>query len=273
MLVIIGLIIGGILVGRDLIRSSQLNTIVSDKEKYVTAVYTFRDKYGELPGDMKTATKMWGVAGGSASDNYTTSCYAGMNNYSPGVTITCNGDGDQNIGCAGTQLWQLPCGPEGFLVWQHLADAKLISGAFVPTSSPNDPQGHQMALESLATNVPVSKVDSGAGWSIWYLCVPSSENMVFTGTGCSNKIFYGAASSSANFNWTDLAFYPTFTTAEAKRMDQKVDDGKPGTGNVTTFTTNAPFGGSCATTALSATANYDLTQSGPQCSLIFNGKF
>ena len=55
-LVIIGLIVGGVLVGRDLIRSAELQTIITDKNKYITAVNTFRTKYNELPGDMKTAT-------------------------------------------------------------------------------------------------------------------------------------------------------------------------------------------------------------------------
>ena len=52
-LVIIGLIVGGVLVGQDLIRAAAVRAQVSQIEKYNTAVNTFRDKYGALPGDIQ----------------------------------------------------------------------------------------------------------------------------------------------------------------------------------------------------------------------------
>ncbi len=51
-LVIIGLLIGGVLVGRDLVNSAALRAQISQIEKYNTAVNTFRVKYGYLPGDI-----------------------------------------------------------------------------------------------------------------------------------------------------------------------------------------------------------------------------
>src|SRR5436305_84684 len=54
-LVIIGLVVGGVLVGRDLIATSQLRATMTQVEKYNTAVKTFRTKYNALPGDMKAA--------------------------------------------------------------------------------------------------------------------------------------------------------------------------------------------------------------------------
>src|SRR5579872_1884494 len=109
-LVIIGFIVGGVLVGRDLIRSSELQSIITDKDRYKTAVYTFRSKFNELPGDMSDATTYWGVAGGNASDNYTTSCDG---NGDSQHTATCNGDGNGQI-CTSTTSWQIYC-HEGFL--------------------------------------------------------------------------------------------------------------------------------------------------------------
>jgi len=50
-LVIIGLIVGGILVGQDLIRVAQLRADVSTLEKFDQAVNTFKSKYNCLPGD------------------------------------------------------------------------------------------------------------------------------------------------------------------------------------------------------------------------------
>ena len=59
-MVIIGLIIGGITVGQDLIRSAELNSVVTDINKYKTAINTFNLKYNAMPGDMSNATSYWG---------------------------------------------------------------------------------------------------------------------------------------------------------------------------------------------------------------------
>lgn len=54
-LVIIGLIVGGVLVGQDLIRAAGVRATISQIEKYNTAVNTFRGKYGALPGDLNAS--------------------------------------------------------------------------------------------------------------------------------------------------------------------------------------------------------------------------
>src|ERR1700678_1068516 len=51
-LVIIGLIIGGILTGQDLIKAAEARAQISQIEKYQTAVNAFYNKYGYLPGDI-----------------------------------------------------------------------------------------------------------------------------------------------------------------------------------------------------------------------------
>ena len=51
-LVIIGLVTGSVLVGRDLIRASEVRAQITQIEKYQTAVNTFKGKYGYLPGDI-----------------------------------------------------------------------------------------------------------------------------------------------------------------------------------------------------------------------------
>lgn len=54
-LVIIGLIVGAVLVGQQMIRSSELRSAVTQIEKYSSAVNTFRNKFSGLPGDLKNA--------------------------------------------------------------------------------------------------------------------------------------------------------------------------------------------------------------------------
>ena len=56
MLVIIGLIVGGVLVGQDLIRAAETRAQITQFEKYQSAVNTFRGKFNAIPGDMNVAT-------------------------------------------------------------------------------------------------------------------------------------------------------------------------------------------------------------------------
>src|ERR1700712_2007792 len=55
-LVIIGLVVGGVLVGQDLIKAAGVRATISQIEKSNTAVNTFRSKYDGLPGDLATAS-------------------------------------------------------------------------------------------------------------------------------------------------------------------------------------------------------------------------
>lgn len=52
-LVIIGLIVGGVLVGQELIAAAEKRALVAIIGEYETAANTFRLKYGGLPGDIK----------------------------------------------------------------------------------------------------------------------------------------------------------------------------------------------------------------------------
>ena len=79
-LVIIGLVIGGVLVGKDLIRAAEVRSISAQKEATVTAVYTFKNKYNGLPGDLKDAQTFFGAAA---------DCTAAQT-----TLATCNGDGN-----------------------------------------------------------------------------------------------------------------------------------------------------------------------------------
>src|ERR1700759_2898335 len=54
-LVIIGLIVGGILVGQDLIKAAEVRAQISQIEKYNSAMNTFRAKFAAIPGDMPPA--------------------------------------------------------------------------------------------------------------------------------------------------------------------------------------------------------------------------
>ena len=59
-LVILGLLAGGVLSGKSLIRAAELRTIGTERDRFRTAMYAFRDKYFMLPGDISNATSFWG---------------------------------------------------------------------------------------------------------------------------------------------------------------------------------------------------------------------
>ena len=54
------MIIGGVLVGSDMIKSAELRKLVTEMESLNSAVNAFQSKYQALPGDMKNATRLWG---------------------------------------------------------------------------------------------------------------------------------------------------------------------------------------------------------------------
>lgn len=114
-LVIIGLLVGGVLVGRDLIKSAEIRAQISQIEEFKTAVNTFKVKYGYLPGDMPpTQASQLGFftfIGTYAGKSCTWGAGGGF-----GAQF---GDNDGMIS------------QEEFLAfWSHLSDAKLIKGSY-----------------------------------------------------------------------------------------------------------------------------------------------
>ena len=57
-LVIIGLLIGAVLRGTEMIRNARIKAIQNDLRGYYAAVYTFLDRNGRLPGDTDRDGKM-----------------------------------------------------------------------------------------------------------------------------------------------------------------------------------------------------------------------
>ena len=55
-LIIIGLLVGGILKGQELIRNAQSKSLISQIDAYRAANNAFVDKYGQYPGDLSRAS-------------------------------------------------------------------------------------------------------------------------------------------------------------------------------------------------------------------------
>ena len=64
-LVIIGLLIGGVLKGQEMINNAKLKRVVNDFEGIAAAIFSYQDRYRVLPGDDSGAGR-WSVAVGDA---------------------------------------------------------------------------------------------------------------------------------------------------------------------------------------------------------------
>jgi len=50
-LVIIGLLLGGVLKGQEMIKNAEIRSVITDVQGLTTAMYAYRDRYNALPGD------------------------------------------------------------------------------------------------------------------------------------------------------------------------------------------------------------------------------
>lgn len=245
-LVIIGLIVGGVLVGQSLIRAAEVQSVLTDVRKFVTAIHTFQVKYDAYPGDMTNATAVWGAAAGNVSDNYTASCYGTQGTG----TQTCNGNGDGKIFADGTD----PYGYEMFLAWQHLANAGLVAGAY--TGVP----GSGSTFQAVAgVNVPQSRI-AGAGFTLLNYVHNASDSFPanYGHTFIFGSYFSGGTTAG-----------PVLTAQDAYGIDHKIDDGMPASGSVMSFTPDASFEPNCTTSSDPTAAQYNTSTPGVNCSLIF----
>src|ERR1700674_5205343 len=58
-LVIIGLLLGGILKGQEMITQAKIKNIVNDFNGITAAINSYQDRYRSLPGDDQNATTRW----------------------------------------------------------------------------------------------------------------------------------------------------------------------------------------------------------------------
>lgn len=108
-LVIIGLLLGGVLKGQELIQQSKIKRVVNDFNSITAAIYTYQDRYRFLPGDDSLAAGRWPVVIG-------------------GTAAATNGNGN---GVINATLAQIMVGGanEGGNAWQHLRASGLVTGA------------------------------------------------------------------------------------------------------------------------------------------------
>lgn len=103
-LVIIGLLLGGVLKGQEMIANAKFKNLQNDVQSYAAAFYSFQDRFSRLPGDM-TAAMAQSQLNPAAPGGNGNGVYGNNNNQACGAAAT-----------------------EACMVWQHLRYANLIPG-------------------------------------------------------------------------------------------------------------------------------------------------
>jgi prepilin-type N-terminal cleavage/methylation domain-containing protein len=139
-LVIIGLLLGGILKGQEMITQAKIKNLINDFNGVTVAVTSYQDRYRALPGDDPNATTRWTVQAPTSGNG--NGIVEGLYND---ATLTT----------------------ESHLFWQHLRIAGFVPGLTTGTSAgqpPTNAAGGIIGVESgvVGTN--------GLGFSSLIVC-------------------------------------------------------------------------------------------------------
>lgn len=242
-LVIIGLLAGGVMVGQDLVKQAELRSIINDLSKVQTAVNAFKNKYNSMPGDMQNATAYWGTAA---------TCPA--TSVAPLVGVaTCNGNGSGVISSGEINVTS----PEWWLFWHHLANAGLFEGTYTGASVSASTQARP------GTNVPeIARAGVGIT-AVSYLNQPTNQATWWFGD---YRLMLVVGREQNNF----ATAVPAFTPAEMMNIEQKLDDGQPGTGIIRAVKHVNCYDGGVTATSSQTAARLNLTQTTESCTLTMN---
>jgi prepilin-type N-terminal cleavage/methylation domain-containing protein len=133
-LVIIGLLLGGILKGQELINSAKVKNLANDFRVIPTYIYAYQDKFKSLPGDDSQVAAHLGTT----------------------VPAAVAGNGNGVIEGAAFDGTNKPTG-EALQFWQHVRVANLAAGPTNPADAgyvPSNAVGGNMSVTSMASGQP-----------------------------------------------------------------------------------------------------------------------
>lgn len=142
-LVIIGLLLGGVLKGQELINSAKVKNMASDFKNIQVYIYGYQDKFKALPGDdHAAAAHVNGTNAGSATET-------------------------QNAIIEG-QWNSTSANDESFMFWQHVRLAGLAPGSTDPTAATyiqRNADGGQVGVQSVSGFTAVTTLPTAGGIS------------------------------------------------------------------------------------------------------------
>ena len=192
-LIIVGVLIGGILVGRSMIETTKITSLMREMNQIQIAGENFYTKYNMLPGDCSRCAAL-------------------------GLGNSGNGDGRINMSLGGAL-------GEGTLFFLHLENAGLIappkSGHYTATSSDLSKEGDVNAYRLKSYNDPKSHI------YLEHVLQNYPAQPVFFMLESTNGNAFSVGYDSVNWNAAFL------TANQALAFDSKFDDGEPITGLIT----------------------------------------
>lgn len=131
-LVIIGLLLGGVLKGQEMIENSKVKNAINEMNGVAAAYNSYIDRYRRIPGDDGPLTTLT-ARGGSWS------------------AVTAAGDNNSVLAIAQAQVFT--GGGEGTAFWQHLRAAGFINGNPADTGTAALPRNAFNGLMSVGSGV------------------------------------------------------------------------------------------------------------------------
>ena len=142
-LVIIGLLLGGILKGQEMITQAKIKNVVNDFNGITAAVNSYQDRYRALPGDdVQAATRWAGNVAGSGNGQI-----AGL--YNNVLTVAAVAAQESN------------------LFWWHLRQAGFVAGATSGIAAGQQPTNAVNGMMGVETGVAAT---SGLGFVSIIMC-------------------------------------------------------------------------------------------------------
>lgn len=254
-LVVIGLLVGAVTVGKQLLDNAGRQAVIADIERYKNAIVLFKEKYKYLPGDFPYAEDYW------SQDTQTTPSFAEL------LVASAHAKqhfkhfpymGDHQVGGPGSG--PLHINPdEALQVWTHLVAAGMIEGNYTGQGTHYYP----------GQNVPKSSYKNG-GYSFSFFGNVRQKNGVYDGQ-YGHALVYGSPYDGTG-GMIEISYPingPVINSSDAMDIDSKADDGNPGTGNVRSYTTHIDSPTPNCADGETADAIYDLSSDELACSLIF----
>lgn len=136
-LVIIGLLLGGVLQGQQLIENSRVRSATNDINGIAAGAFSYQERYGRLPGD---------DPGTSGTDGNT---LEGRGDSWTGVTA---GNGNGVLDGSATSMFDEASAGEMYYFFQHLRAAGFINGDPANDSFPQNPFGGLTSVTNETVN-------------------------------------------------------------------------------------------------------------------------
>lgn len=191
-MIIIGLLIGGILKGQELVANAQVTATIAQIKGIDSALSTFRDKYSVLPGDM--------VSPNTRLRNCTVN--------------PCADPGNNNSRIDTPALGTLPTATsEGLVAFTHLAAADLISGIDLNGTA------------NFGSALPEAKI--GGGFWLGHTATGNAGGLAAGSLRPGHYLVLNAIVGTVAAGSTTGV-----TATQAGQIDRKLDDGVPATGDV-----------------------------------------